>query len=112
MSPSKVFKHLTSDQDDMGNFHVKILNRQLTKDYNDNKAVVVNFKFTNNSTSAATFLFSTNVTAYQDGAELDIAFIMDQSLYDAGLAQKKIKPSESLVVQSAFVLSSDNPLVI
>ncbi|MDD4592835.1 MAG: DUF5067 domain-containing protein [Parabacteroides sp.] len=102
----------SSGEGDIGDYHVKILDASFTKDYNGTPAIVVNFEFTNNSEDAEMFLSSTNVTAYQDGVELDIAMIMNASVYDAGLAQKKIKPGVSLVVQSAFVLASDSPVEI
>lgn len=97
---------------DIGDYHVKILDATVTKDYNGTPAIVVNFEFTNNAGDAVMFLASTDVTAYQDGVELDTAMIMNESVYDAGLAQKKIKPGVSLVVQSAFVLSSESPVKI
>lgn len=102
----------SSGEGDIGDYHVKILDATVTKDYNGTPAIVVNFEFTNNSEDAEMFLSSTNVTAYQDGVELDIAMIMNASVYDAGLAQKKIKPGVSLVVQSAFVLAGDSPVEI
>ena len=102
----------SSGEGDIGDYHVKILDATVTKDYNGTPAIVVNFEFTNNSEDAEMFLSSTNVTAYQDGVELDIAMIMNTAVYDAGLAQKKIKPGVSLVVQSAYVLSSESPVEI
>lgn len=55
---------------------------------------------------------STNVKAFQDGVELDIAMMMDDSVYDAGLGQKDIKPGTTLGVQSAFVLTSKSPVEV
>jgi len=101
-----------SNVGDIGNYYVEIQEATLTKDYNGAPAIVVDFLFANNAETAESFIFSTHVTAYQDGVELDSATIMNESVYDSGLGLKKVKPGVSLVVQSAFILSSDSPVEI
>ena len=103
---------LPSDEGDIDAYHVKILDAARTEDYNGTPAIVVDFEFTNNANKAKSFMVSTNATAFQDGVELDMAIIGDESVYDAGLAQKLIKPGVSLIVQEAFVLASDSPVEI
>lgn len=103
----------SSDEGDIGNYHVKILDATYGVDYAGKPIVVVNLEFTNNSASTAAFLFTTDVKAFQDGVELDgLVMVMDSSVYDASLAQKELKTGATLVVQSAFHLSSESPIEV
>ena len=55
--------------------------------------IVVNYDFTNNSTEGATPLTALNTKAFQDGVELDRAISIVLEVYDAGIAQKEVKPA-------------------
>lgn len=96
---------------DIGDYHVAIGDCTFTTDVEDKKTIVINYSFTNNSDTATAPLWALSTTAFQDGVELDTAFVMNSDAYDAGIAQKELKPGASLDgCQVAYVLSSDSPV--
>lgn len=83
-----------------------------TKDYEGNPALVVDFTFANNSDEASMFLTAVSAKAFQNGVELEMAMIIDDKKYDAGLGQKEIKPGAKTKVQSAWVLTDKSEVTI
>ena len=45
--------------------------------------------------------------AFQDGVQLEAAFIADRSIYDYSTSAKDIRPGTTIVVQCAFTLTSE-----
>ena len=85
---------------------VTIDDSRVSKTYDGKPALIVDFTFTNNSDEAASFMFTANAKAFQDGIELESAIIGDDKKYDSGAAMKDIKPGKSLKVQAAYVLDN------
>ena len=85
---------------------VTIDDSRVSKTYDGKPALIVDFTFTNNSDESASFMFTANAKAFQDGIELESAIIGDDKKYDSGAAMKDIKPGKSLKVQAAYVLDN------
>lgn len=98
---------------DVGDYHVALKDCAFTTDYEGNKAIVINYDFTNNGEEAMSALVGIYMQAFQDGVSLETAIVMDDSVYDAATSQKDIKPGVTLEnCQDAFVLTSDSPVEI
>lgn len=98
---------------EVSNYYISLTGCSFGNDYDGNPIIVVNYDFTNNGEEATSALVGIYMQAFQDGVELDTAFVMDSSVYDAGIAQKDIKPGTTLEnCQSAYVLTSDSPVEI
>lgn len=80
-----------------------------SRDYEGKPALVVDFTFTNNSPDDANFLFSTTAKAFQNGVELEDAYLTKS---DSGNALKDIKPGKSIALQEAFVLGDATDVTI
>ena len=108
---NSVDREIDLSKGDVGDFYVSIGECTFTSDYDGNKAIVINYDFTNNSDETVVPLWKTSCRAFQDGIELDSAFIFDGSVYDAGIEQKNIRPGVTLTgCQKAYVLISDSPI--
>lgn len=98
---------------DIGDYHVVLKDCAFGKDYEGKDMIVINYDFTNNSADTMSALVGIYMQAFQDGVQLDTAMVLDDSVYDAGIAQKDIKPGTTLEgCQNAFVLTSDSPVEI
>lgn len=91
----------------LGDYDVTISGASLTEDYDGNTALVVTFTWTNNSEDTTSAMVALVEQAFQDGVELENAFIVDSDAYDSEADMKEIRPGASLEVQCAFVLDSD-----
>ncbi len=101
----------SGDEGDLGDYHIKIQDATFGEDYQGNPMIVVHYDFTNNSDEAKAALFAVSTKAYQDGVELEVAMAMDESVYDAGIAQKDIKPGVTIEdCQIAYTMTSDSPV--
>lgn len=90
----------------LGEYQVEILSCRLAKTYDDKDAVIVKYKFTNNSDEAANFMFAFDETVYQDGIGLNECYFMDDSAdYDSGNQTKDIKTGASIEVEVAYELN-------
>lgn len=102
-----------TDSGAVGDYDVTIGDCVFGTDYEGNKMIVVNYDFTNNSDETIAPLWALSVQAFQDGVQLDVAIALDTSVYDAGVAQKELKPGASMTgCQSAFVLTSESPVEV
>ena len=96
---------------EVGDYTVAIQGCTFGEDYEGKKMIVVKYDFTNNSAEGAVPLTALNAKAFQDGVELDRAISIDPDVYDAGIAQKEVKPGATLAgCQAAFVLDSESPV--
>lgn len=103
----------TTDSGSVGDYDVTIGDCAFGEDYEGNKMIVVNYDFTNNSDEAIMPLVGVTMKAFQDGVELEMAIAMDANVYDAGIAQKEVKPGASLAgCQNAYVLTSESPVEV
>lgn len=102
-----------TDSGAVGDYDVTIGDCAFGTDYEGNKMIVVNYDFVNNSDETIAPLWALSVQAFQDGVQLDVAIALDTSVYDAGVAQKELKPGASMTgCQSAFVLTSESPVEV
>lgn len=96
---------------DIDGCHVVVTGSQVAKDYNGNPIIVVSYDFTNNTDKNQTPIWAFFGKAFQDGVELDIAFVTDDSVYDPGIEQKEIQPGVTLTgCQKAYVLTGTSPV--
>lgn len=105
VSVEKEDTHTVQDKGTLGDYEVEILSAKVAKDYDGKPALIVNFKFTNNSDEATSFLVALSDKAYQDGIQLESAIILNSKTYDADESMKDIKPGKSITVQQAYVLN-------
>lgn len=102
-----------ADSGAVGDYDVTIGDCAFGEDYEGNKMIVVNYDFTNNSDEAIMPLIGVTMQAFQDGIELELAIAMDDSVYDAAIGQKEVKPGATLTgCQNAYVLTSDSPVEV
>lgn len=102
-----------TDSGVVGDYDVTIGDCAFTTDIDGNNAIIVNYDFTNNSDEHIAPFVGISMTAFQDGVQLDAAFVMDTSVYDAGVGQKQLKPGASLTgCQNAYVLTSTSPVEV
>lgn len=83
----------------------------LSTDYNGNPAIIENYTFKNSSAEARPFFTTASVTMYQDGIELQTAYMV--SGCDLRPSQTKIQQGASLDVQYAHMLrNKTSPITI
>ena len=112
-TPEEPEEPAKTDSGAVGDYYVTIGDCAFGTDYEGNKMIVVNYDFTNNSEETIAPLWALSVQAFQDGVQLDVAIALDTSVYDAGVAQKELKPGASMTgCQSAFVLTSESPVEV
>lgn len=87
-----------------GSVGVEIGEATVTKDTSDADAVVVAFKFTNNTNKARQFKMSTTLDVKQGDKKLDPAIIAIGDVYKEGVATKSIEPGASIDVQMCYIL--------
>lgn len=103
----------TTDSGAVGDYDVTIGDCAFTTDIDGNNAIIVNYDFTNNSDEDIAPFVGISMTAFQDGVQLETAFVMDTAVYDAGIGQKQLKPGASLTgCQNAYVLTSTSPVEV
>lgn len=95
----------------LGNYDVEIKGASIVTDYDDNPAIVITYAWTNKSEDAVSAEDVFVETAYQDGVQLDDAFIGEVSLYNSELSYKELLPGETFDVQCAFAMVSESSVV-
>ena len=100
---------------EIGQYSVEILNARLTSTYDNKPAVVVTYKFTNNTNDTATsFYIAFDDEVYQNGVGLNSAYVLkDGDPYDSDNASKEIKKGSSIEVEQAYILNdSSTPIEV
>lgn len=95
----------SSDTVDTGNFQITIKDAQLGKDYEGQDVFIVGLNWTNNYTEAQMASVVLTVKAYQDGVEMDQAYVLDNEEIPIDDSSKNIQPGASQDVYYAFVLT-------
>lgn len=95
----------------IGDFGVEITGAALAQDYEGNLAIVISYVWTNNSEDTTSPMAEVIESAFQDGIELETAFIADDEVYDSGSSMKEVRPGASLEVQAAYTLDSETSVV-
>lgn len=96
---------------DLGNCHVQIRGAAAAEDYEGKQAIVVTYSWTNNSGSTASAYETLLVKAFQNGARLDSAVVIDSKKFDFSNYMREIRPGRSADVQIAFHLNSKTTAV-
>lgn len=76
---------------------------RVTQDYEGNPAVVVTYTFTNNSDDTTSFLVALNAQVFQNGIQLDAAYMVDD--VDVSSTMTNIKPGASIQVEEVYALN-------
>lgn len=112
-TPEEPAEPATTDSGAVGDYDVTIGDCAFGTDYEGNNMIVVNYDFTNNSEETIAPIWALSIQAFQDGVELEIAMVLDDTVYDAAIAQKELQPGASMSgCQSAFVMTSDSPVEV
>lgn len=90
---------------------VKYVSHNTVKDYEDNDCLRVVFEYTNNSDDTTSFMFSTNVSAFQNGVELDTAVTLDED-EEENNSLKEVRPGTTINVARIFVLEDTSDVEI
>lgn len=90
----------------LGDYNVIIESCRLSIDYKDAPIVIVKYKFTNNGDEPASFSWSLEDRAFQDGVGLNECYTADDCAnYSYDNQTKEIKKGASLYVEVAYVLN-------
>lgn len=101
------------DEKTTGSVSIEIISAKLVKDTQDKDAVVVEYKFKNETQKDLAFKFSTKVTIKQGAETLKNAIVTPSDTFDSGTATKYAKPKEEVKVQVAYsVVDTKTPLDI
>ena len=90
-------------------YAVTIDGSEMTKDYEGNPAMIVDFTFTNNSDDATSFAAACSQNAFQNGVELEMAITADD-LGNGYMAE--VKPGASTTARLAYVLSDESDVSV
>ena len=94
-----------------GPYEVTVNAVRRIKDYDGNPAIVVNYTWTNNSEETTSWMGSMFSSVFQDGVQLESAFVVDDMESDQSM--KEVRPGTTLEgIEEAFEVSSENPLEI
>lgn len=89
---------------DVDEYHVKITGYKLSKDYEGNDALIVNYDFTNNDEDTASAMIALQFKLFQDGVELEMGMSVGDDDYSSKNLMKEIKTGATLDCQSMYVL--------
>lgn len=95
-----------SDSAKIGNFDVSIEDAKVI-DYEDNKVVVVSFKFKNGNSTPMAFSGIMSVEATQNGSELRSVFVSDVEGVNLNSTIQEVESGKTTTVQKAYLLSDE-----
>jgi predicted nucleic acid-binding Zn ribbon protein len=104
-----------SDENSIGQYSVEITKARLTSTYDGKPAVVVTYKFTNNSDDTPeSFNVAFDDEVYQNGVGLNSSyFLKEGDPYSSDNASKEIKIGASIEVEKAYELNdSSTPIEV
>lgn len=88
----------------LGDYSVKIVSYDITKDKSGKDAVIINYEWKNNSHSDSAFFYTISNKVLQNGVECKMANNLDDSIFKGYTAVEYIKPGKTLKVQLAYAL--------
>ena len=95
-----------ADGNNIGNVNIEIKESRFTQTYDYKDVIVVKYAFTNNGEEAAAFYTTVTDKAYQNGIELEKAYILiDGDPYDDSNESKEIKKGVTLEVEIPYILN-------
>ncbi len=103
----------TADDKTLGDYQVEIKSSRMTTDYEGKKVIVITYNYTNNSDSATAFDIALTYKAYQDGVELEKAFMLkDGDSYNSDNQGKSLKKGVSLDIEVPYELNDETTDVV
>lgn len=96
---------------DLGSYHVEIKGAAAAADYEGKDAIVVTYSWTNNSGGTTSAYEALRVKAFQNGAALDSAVVIDSQKFDFSNYMREIRSGRTADVQIAFHLNSKTTAV-
>lgn len=87
----------------VGDSYIEVKDWQIKYDYSGKPALVLTYDWTNNSKDTTSALMAVSVKGFQKGAELDIGFLLDNSI-DTGSSIRDVRPGTTITVQEVFTL--------
>ena len=88
-------------------YAVSINSYNIAEGRHGEKVLILNMGYTNNSDAASPFYSAIDVTAFQDGIELEEAYALNPSTMDNSNNYVKVMPGVGVGVAEGFVLSSE-----
>ncbi len=92
-------------------FTAKFLSYSVVKDYEDKDVLRLVFEYTNTSDDTASFIWDSSVKAFQNGVELDMAFVLEEDK-EYSNSSKEVKPGTTINVASLFELTDKSDVEI
>ena len=109
---AKKTENAATDEGDLGDYHVKILDAETgLKDYDGNPVIGVKYEYTNNGEENMMFDAAVNAQAFQDGVQLEFAF-MDEFSDEYENSSKEVKPGTTLTCEMYYALTSDSEVEV
>ena len=93
-------------------YYIEVLSARKSKDYSGKDAVIVHYRYTNNSDEAQSFMFAVNAQAFQNNVELETAIIIGDKSYNSENSLKDVKPGGTIEVQEAYILQDNSPVTV
>lgn len=90
----------------VGDYDVSIVSHDIVKDYDGNDAILLTIGFTNYSNKTASYLGEISLDLFQDGIELETAFLSSDVERDSWSSMRNVRPGAGIAVQVGYVLSS------
>lgn len=98
-------KAASGEKGKLGNFEVTILDAKRAKDQSGRDAVIVSYKFKNNSEEETTFAAELTAEASQNEKQLLYAVVPNSDDFSSLALSEPVAPGKSITVQKAFLLS-------
>jgi hypothetical protein len=98
-------KAASGEKGKLGNFEVTILDAKKAKDQSGRDAVIISYKFKNNSDEDTTFAAELTAEASQDKSELLYAVVPNSDDFSSLALSEPVAPGKSITVQKAFLLA-------
>lgn len=109
---AKETENAATDEGNLGDYHVKILDAETgLKDYDGNPVIGVKYEYTNNGKENMMFDVAVSAQAFQDGVQLELAF-MDEFSDEYENVSKEIKPGTTLTCELYYALASESDVEI
>lgn len=93
----------------IGDYVVSIISHEIVDDYEGNPALLLELGFTNNDDDTTNFATAILLTAFQDGIEIENAYLMDSQCGTTQMAN--VRPGAGHTVFVAFELDSETAVV-
>lgn len=94
---------------EVGDYLVSVVAYRKTTNYEGKPVIVLKLGFTNNSNNSEIFSLSVDLTAFQNGIELESAIMLEDE-YDSHTRHAYVKPGAGVTVYCAFILDDDSPV--